>query len=64
MPSPEQIWVRTEDGCELQLPVDRKVKWARRWSPKRVLEKPAGELELGDYIQSYLGWSSITDVTR
>jgi hypothetical protein len=48
----------------MQFSSDQKVRTAYRWSPRRMREQLASELGLGDYIQSYLGWSSITDITR
>lgn len=55
---------RTEDGSDFAWDNTQVVHAARRWSPKRVAPKPADQLDVGDYVETARGWSSIASLTR
>mgnify|MGYP007070630498 CR=1 FL=1 len=59
-----QTTCRTEDRCETTFASDRVVKAAKRWTPNTIVEKRAGLLDVGDYIETSVGWSSIVEIHR
>jgi hypothetical protein len=56
--------VRTEDGCNPVWLNDAMVSTARRWAPNRVSKRKASELEVGDLVETALGWSGIEAIAR